>query len=266
MKRILKSVMLLVVVITMGFGLQNCTSTKPIDKSKLSGYWVLKSLNNEDAKIAFKGPIPSLEFDFEKSAIYGSGGCNRYTGGFTLNDKNEFSAPHLASTMMMCVHENKEGDFLAALSTPSLIVTLENDNALVFSLGKKRLLEFEKGEQPQASGVQALSAEALVGAWTLTSINGEDVAKLFSDKKPSIEFDADGKVFGNGGCNSYRGTFKLEENTLSFGPLMSTKMACPSLEGEGKFMQLLASPVQATINGETLTFLKDGNVVLEFKR
>lgn len=263
MKNILKSVMFLILTVTIGIGMQSCSSVKPIDKTKLNGQWVLKTLESENAVTAFKGPMPSIEFDFEKNLVYGSGGCNRYTGGFLLTDKNEFSAPALASTMMMCIEENKESQFLAILSEPNLLISVEKDGSLSFSKDKKLLLSFTKDMSPKT---ETFSTEALVGHWVLTSIGGEDLGKLFSGKVPTIEFDSEGKVFGNGGCNSYRGTFKLDDNTLDFGPLMSTKMACPGLEGEGKFMGLLSTPVQAKIDGQTLTFLKDGKVVLEFSK
>ncbi|WP_165020752.1 META domain-containing protein [Dysgonomonas sp. ZJ279] len=267
MKHLLKSVTLVVTAVALSFGIQSCSSTKPIEKNNLAGYWVLKTLNGTEATTAFEGPIPSIEFNFTDSLIAGSAGCNRYFGGFTLNEKNEFAAPQLGSTMMMCFQKNAEPEFLKALGTPNLVLVLNKDGVLQFTEGEKVLLQFEKGEMAKEnSGVQPVSLDNLAGSWTLSSFTGEDLATLFSDRKPTMEISADGKIFGFAGCNTYRTNFTLTENTVAFGPVMSTKMACPSLQGEDKFTSALATPLQATINGNTLTFLKDGNVVFEFSK
>lgn len=265
MKRILNPAVLVIAIITLAFGLQSCNSAKPVDKTQLEGYWTLKTLKGEDAKTAFAGTLPYLQFDFAKNMVSGNGGCNGFTGAFTLTDKNEFSAPNLAATMMMCVQANKEPQFFTALSTPNLILSLDKDGLLTLSEDKTVILQFEKGEAPKvAAATDIVNAENLTGAWTLTSIAGGDMATLFTGKTPTLEFTADGKAFGNGGCNTYRTSYTLQENTVTFGPVMSTKMACPSLKGEGLFTGLLASPLQAGLNGDKLTFSKEGNVVLEF--
>lgn len=265
MKRMFKSATLLFAVIAIAFGLESCGSVKSIDKAKLEGYWVLKSLKGEDAKTAFTGAQPSLEFNFGTNMIAGSGGCNRYSGGFTLTDQNLFSAPKLASTMMACMDANKEPQFFTALSTPNLKVSLDN-GLLTFSQDKTVVLQFEKGEAPAKTGVSVVTAEALTGKWILSSIDGGDMASLFGEKIPTMEVAADGKVFGNAGCNNYRTTYKLDGNTVTFGPVAGTKMACPFLTGEGLFTSQLSAPLQTTMNGDKLTFLKAGKVVLEFQK
>lgn len=266
MKSLFKSATLFVASLAVCFSMGSCTSTKPIDKTQLSGYWVLKTLDGENAKTAFEGSLPSIEFNFDLNQISGSAGCNRYFGGFTLDEKNNFSAEKLGSTLMACIQKNAEPKFLEVLGTPS-IISIDKDGVLNFSQGKKVILQFEKGTDSSANtDVQSITAETLSGLWTLTMIVDGDLATLFPNKAATINFEGDGKVYGNGGCNSYRGTYTLNDNTITFGPLMSTKMACPGLDGETKFTNQLSTPVQVTINGETLTFSKNGNVVLEFTK
>ncbi len=265
MKRILKSAIILIATVTFIFGLQSCNSVKPIDKTQLEGYWVLKSLKGEDAKAAFEGSIPSIEFDFSQNMVFGSGGCNRYTGSFNLTEQNMFTATNSASTMMMCVDPNKEPLFLSTIATPELLLSLSKDGVLTFTKDKEVVLEFVKGEAPSTKAMaEAINAESLAGLWTLTSIAGGDMSSLFADRKPTMEFSADNKIFGNAGCNTYNTAYTLEENTITFGPVASTKMACPNLKGENMFTNLLATPLQAELNGDKLTLLKSGEVVLEF--
>ena len=82
-----------------------------------------------------------------------------------------------------------------------------------------------------------------------------------------VAFKANGEVIGHGGCNRFFGSYTQEGNTLTFGPLASTKMACPNLKQEQEFMSALQSArsVEAThmrlvIKGE------DGAPVLSLRR
>lgn len=69
--------------------------------------------------------------------------------------------------------------------------------------------------------VKADPAE-LEGSWVLESVGGEDVAPGVTSE---ITF-ADGEVTGNGGVNSFGGSYKAEgANQLEFGDIVSTKMA-----------------------------------------
>ena len=252
-----------VATIALVFATQSCSSTKQIDKTKLAGYWSLKTLQGEDAKDAFKGPNPSLQFNFANNTVSGSAGCNDFSGGFTLTEGNEFSAPNLVATMKMCFQENKEPQYLKALSTPNLSMSLDDKGELVFKQGEEVVLQFTKGEVPTEE-TTVVNAEALAGKWKLTFIAGGDIATLFADKKPTMEFTKDNKIFGHAGCNTYRTSYELDGNTITFKPVASTMMACPSLTGEGMFTGLLTTPLQAAIDGDKLTFAKEGNTVLEF--
>jgi len=268
MKTLLKSAALLCAAVIMALGVQSCNTVKSLDKSQLEGYWVLKTMNGNEAKTLFEGSIPSVEFNFADSMIAGNAGCNNYFGKFSLNDKNEFSAPHLGMTMMMCVHKNAEGDFGKAMSTPS-VLSIDENGLLTFTEKDKVVFQFEKGERPAPSAkvVSVATPELVAGKWTLKTMDGEDISKLFTTKTPTMEFNtADGKVFGTAGCNNYNATFKIENGIITFGPAMSTKMACPSLDGEGKFLNLLQTSVDASINDGDLTFFKDGKKVLSFSK
>lgn len=265
MKSILKTSIFLLCVAVVAFGVQGCSSVKPIEKSKLEGNWTLKTLNGEAASDAFKTTLPTLQFNFAENRVSGNGGCNTYSGNFTLTDKNEFTAPNVIATMRACMEANKEPEYFAALSTANLVLTLENnDKELTFTKDKKVILLFEKSEITETSANTGISAEQLTGSWELSTIAGGDINTLFTDNKPTMEIAEDGKIIGHAGCNSYRTSYTLEGNTITFSPVASTKMACPSLKGEGLFTSLLAAPLIVSPEGEKLSFSKDGAVVLEF--
>jgi heat shock protein HslJ len=65
----------------------------------------------------------------------------------------------------------------------------------------------------------------------------------------------DGKLQARFDCNRGGGEFKISEGKLSFGPLMSTRMACPPDTLDGPFMR--------DLQRVTSFFLQDGLLYLE---
>lgn len=64
---------------------------------------------------------------------------------------------------------------------------------------------------------------ALVGRWHAESIRRRGVV---ANVRTVIDIAADGRVTGSGGCNRISGGMTIEEAHISFGPLISTEMAC----------------------------------------
>lgn len=91
----------------------------------------------------------------------------------------------------------------------------------------------------------AIGAVAIVGcakvvsdvrkARPLTTLEGSEWGLKETDQ--FIAFKSKGEVVGNGGCNNFFGSYTQEGETLTFGPLASTKMAClGKMEAETAFM------------------------------
>lgn len=268
MKRKLSSLLLMA---TIAIALFSCSQEKPIDTAKLEGYWVLNVMDTKEAKTLFEGPLPSIQFNFTDSMVAGSGGCNRYSGKFELNAKNEFKAPMLITTQMMCMHKNEETSFLNLLSQDGLKISIsEDDQTIYFKRGENVVLEFIRGEEPAKGPLKSevVTADNVIGKWQLKAMKDQDLATLFGESKPTLEFlGEENKVGGKAGCNGYRGVAEFGENgAIKFGPLMSTKMACPFLDGEQKYLKALESPLQATIDDDILVFRQDNVTVLEFEK
>ncbi|MGC1632332.1 MAG: META domain-containing protein [Gelidibacter sp.] len=103
---------------------------------------------------------------------------------------------------------------------------------------------------------------ALIGSkWILTKLNGDPV-NLTSDElqQPFIKLtETDHGVGGNGGCNSFGGSYTLTDTqTISFSQMISTMRYCDDHGIEGVFMGNLQKASTFVIVNNELT-LKDEN-------
>jgi len=267
MKKVVRlSFMVAFCTLVFGMMAQSCGSSKSTVKNNsadsslnnikvdLAGTWILTSLNGQNANDIFKGRIPSLMLNFDTNQVNGNGGCNTYFGKFTF-ENGIFTAPNVASTMMACSFENREGDFYAMLGKENSLAVV--DGVLTFTNNGVKVAEFVKG----------IDTGMLYGQWTLQSIDGENMSTLFpeSSKKPTIEFYAvEKRLTGNAGCNNYNAPYTVNGMMLEVGPIMSTKMACPNLAGEDKFTNALSGTSTIEVTADQLKLIKDGKTVLTF--
>lgn len=90
--------------------------------------------------------------------------------------------------------------------------------------------------------------------WHLAEVGGQPVPATEAPSRPSMRLTANGrKVQGSAGCNRMMGSYELNGASLKFGPIMSTKMACPAMDTEQAFLKALESTSRYEINGSSLT-------------
>ena len=64
--------------------------------------------------------------------------------------------------------------------------------------------------------------------WKLTRLGEEPVFVYEQQREPSLVlYSENHRVSGSGGCNRFKGTYQLNGEEIHFGPLASTRMACP---------------------------------------
>lgn len=110
------------------------------------------------------------------------------------------------------------------------------------------------GKTVKGCGGAILPPTELAGTnWIFVSINGAPVA---GDRPTSLQFDG-ARLSGSAGCNRFSGSYAVDAGTLTAGPLMATKMACPGagMAQEDAFFLLMREAV-------SLTFADDGTLVL----
>ena len=101
--------------------------------------------------------------------------------------------------------------------------------------------------------------------WALESISGKPIPG--SARTPYLEFHlTDNRMMGFGGCNEMSGPIDLTKRTVTFGNIISTEMACPALETETAFLQMLNNRKLRYAFGENKLILSGDNGDLVFKK
>jgi heat shock protein HslJ len=88
------------------------------------------------------------------------------------------------------------------------------------------------------------------GEWRAVDLNGVPVGPGAS---VTLRLE-NGQVSGNAGCNRYSGTFRASrpQQQIRFGPLATTRMACPGpvMEQEGRFLSIMEAVTGYTFYGD----------------
>lgn len=89
--------------------------------------------------------------------------------------------------------------------------------------------------------------------WVPRALAGQPVARPAGTPEPYLLLRPDSAAEGHGSCNRFRGRYTAPgPGQLTFGPLLSTRMACPALPTETAFTQALAQTRTYRISGDTL--------------
>ena len=190
--------------------------------------------------------VPTLSFAAGRAS--GSDGCNRFSGSYTTTPgKLQFG--QLAGTQMACPLEDDAQ--LARVFLDALAQTrayrIDGGRLLLLDASNADLLSL----QPQATGLAG-------SAWQATAYNNgrQAVVSPITGTALRLQFLDGGQVSGSGGCNNFSGSWRLDGQRLSIGPLAATRKACPQPEGvmaqEAAFLRALESATSARREGTSL--------------
>jgi len=117
-----------------------------------------------------------------------------------------------------------------------------------------------KTETPSLSGT----------SWKLASYGEIEVQTPAADGiETQIDFGSDGKVSGTVGCNRFSGSYTQQDDQITLGPLMATKMACPDLPmtQESVAFGVLVGTVKYEMNESQLTiFSEEGTLKIVLQK
>ncbi len=94
----------------------------------------------------------------------------------------------------------------------------------------------------------------LTNKWKVIELEGID--KL--NENPTMNFeDKDHRISGSSGCNNYFGSYKLDNNKLTFSQMGSTRKMCPDMSIENLFMNNLREVDHYQIKNDRLILFSD---------
>jgi heat shock protein HslJ len=164
----------------------------------------------------------------------------------------------LASTLMACEPALTDQDaWLTELLTGGPTMSLTGDTLTV--QGSDDTITMTK-----------IAATPLEGTlWQLTgTVANQGVSSLPAETAGSLTITA-GQAAVETGCNNGSGSVEITDSTLTFGPLATTRMACPPDQSslEATTLAVLDGEVTYEISGDKLSIRKsagDGEIGLEY--
>jgi heat shock protein HslJ/uncharacterized membrane protein/uncharacterized lipoprotein NlpE involved in copper resistance len=105
--------------------------------------------------------------------------------------------------------------------------------------------------------------------WVMQEMTGVVLKKEELNKGlPTFEFHLkDNRFSGHAGCNQMNGSIKVEGNKIKFGPIASTKMACPNMKVEQAVASALSGKqIVYKIENLKLTLIAEDGVKMVFKK
>jgi len=93
--------------------------------------------------------------------------------------------------------------------------------------------------------------------WRLEDLAG---AGVLDRVEATLAFPETGRAAGNGSCNRFFGTVQISVDSISFGPLASTRMGCeaPVSMQEGKYLGALQNAERFVLEGSALLIHSKG--------
>ena len=225
-----------------------------------------------DAAVAPENPVNYTLTFLEGGQLAAQIDCNQAGGTYGVED-DQITIELGAMTLMGCAGPSQEDVFIEGVSTATSytlegdILTLTNGaNPMIFT--RVNLEEDadsgETGEVGEAD--DAVAENSLLGAtwaWEQTTY-GEDTSTVVSDpSRYTLTFLADGTLITQVDCNGGSGSYSLEGDSLSFGPIVTTRMGCPGDSQASTFLQDLESVSSYGMEGDklALSLMADAGVM-----
>jgi len=136
---------------------------------------------------------------------------------------------------------------------------IREDGRLRFT-GTHGILIRASGKVPRVAILMHRAADTQAGLantrWRAIRIGSQTVTVTGQQREPWIVLDPRSmRVTGSGGCNRISGSYAAGRDTLRFGRIISTMMACPGVPYESAFLRALGDTRRYRVQGRTLDLL-----------
>jgi heat shock protein HslJ len=191
-------------------------------------------------------PGSVVRVSFQAGQVGATGGCNSMGGPYTIAG-DRLTVGQLAMTEMACAPALMDQDQWLASLIDGATVRLEGDTLTLAKAATALTLVDREVADPD---------RPLVGTrWVVDGlVEGDAVSSVPAGVVAVLTFSAD-RVEVETGCNRGGGAVTLADRTITFGPVISTKMACQggSVQVERILMATLNGEVRYTITAGALT-------------
>jgi heat shock protein HslJ len=188
--------------------------------------WDITEINGT-APVA--GSHPTMTFTGDRVGV--ATGCNSMSAGYTLNG-TAITISGGAMTAMACADDlmTQESKLTAALAKVTKL-SLSGDTMQLQDASGQTLVTLTKAAPATPKPLEQTT-------WQLESIRtGQSVSSVVSGTTVTMQISG-GKLSGKA-CNTFRANVTVEGDNITVGPVMSTKMACPTEDENKQEMQVL---------------------------
>ncbi len=193
--------------------------------------------------------------------------CNQGGGQYSVED-GTLTMGALISTLAACPEGSLDTVFMQQIGQATGY-TVEDD-VLTLTLDDGSSVVLTAGEAPVETATTSGATEelTLVGpVWQLHQIlySDDSVLTPSDPSRYTVTFSEDGEARVQADCNRGGGSYTADESSLSFGPLVSTRMACPDDSFGTEFLRNLESAATYLIQDGMLHIaLKLDTGIMEF--
>jgi heat shock protein HslJ len=218
--------------------------------------WVL------DSSTALGVPLGDIvvSAEFDRGTVTGSSGCNRYGASYTLAG-SKLAIGATAGTLMACgsAENAVERAYLERLAKVAGF-NISGSTLTLYDTSSHTLLVFSA----------ASDANALLGNWSVSSYYAVTaLTSVVGGVELTAKFD-ESTVTGSGGCNTFRGPYRVTSPSINIGPITSTFKTCTATEVNHQEQHYLSALQQATtfkVTGpQLILYRSDGGIAVILKR
>lgn len=191
-------------------------------------------------------PGTRIRLVFADGGLNANGGCNTMGGAYSI-EGDRLRATQMSMTEMGCDDPRMQQDQWLGRLLGDVTFTLDADT-LTLTDGTIRLTLTDKEVATPDQPVEGTH-------WVLDGIvSGDAVSSVPTGAIASIQI-ASGRVDVRPGCNTGGGSVEVTADTLTFGPIALTKMACEAgpMSVETAVVSVLSGSVGYTIDADVLT-------------
>jgi heat shock protein HslJ len=201
-------------------------------------------------------PDTKITLMFDGDNVSAQGGCNTLAGTWSV-EGDVLVVPPMVHTMMACEPSTlmDQETWLDAVLTSRPTVAVAGDTLTITAEGATLTLQDKDVADPDRplEGT-TWTAESLISASAVSSIPA-------GVRPPTLRLEG-GTVSVDTGCNTGSGTYTVAGDTVTFGPIATTRMACADPNGqqvEQAVLTVLSGTATAAIDGPVLTLTNGAN-------